>query len=71
MQRPEVRKLGLCRLATSAATLPLAVRGALDEDGGPRAERALRVAGESWEARVDDNIRRHVAEALARKRAAS
>ena len=65
-----MRKLGLCRLATSAATLPLAVRGALDEDGGPRAERALRVAGESWEARVDD-IRRHVGEALARKRAAS
>jgi hypothetical protein len=65
---PEVRALGLCRLVSSASGFPVAVGAALDEGAGPRLERAARLAGESWQARVDE-IRVHVEEALARKRA--
>jgi glycosyltransferase involved in cell wall biosynthesis len=64
---PEVRALGLCRLVSSTAGFPLAVRASLDEGSGPRLERAARVADESWEARVEE-IRQHVSRSLAKKR---
>jgi glycosyltransferase involved in cell wall biosynthesis len=64
---PEVRKIGLCKLARSPADFVRKVGECLEEGTGPRRERAQRMFHESWEARVDD-IRRHVGEAIARRR---
>jgi glycosyltransferase involved in cell wall biosynthesis len=64
---PEVRKIGLCKLARSPEDFVRKVDECLQEGTGPRRERAQKMLHESWEARVED-IRRHVGEALARRR---
>lgn len=51
---PEVERLGLCKIARSAEEFPAKVAQCLVEGGGPTLERAKRVAGESWEARVEE-----------------
>ena len=62
---PEVRKVGLCRMAVLAGGLPSKVDECLAEGGGPTPRtRAERIFHESWDARVDD-IRQHVGEAAA------
>lgn len=63
---PEVTRLGLCKVARSAQEYPGKVAECLAEGAGCRRERAQRVAGESWEARVEE-IRWHVAQALEEK----
>jgi glycosyltransferase involved in cell wall biosynthesis len=64
---PEVRKIGLCRLATSASDFPVQVSKCLEEGAGPSADRAQRIAHESWEARVDE-IRGYLNDPLSRRR---
>ena len=60
---PEVRKVGLCKLATSTEDFVRKVDECLAEGGGPRRERAERIRHESWEAKVEE-IRQHVGEAM-------
>lgn len=60
---PEVRKVGLCKLAKSSADYPAKVQECLDEGAGPNRERAERIFKESWDARVDE-IRGHVGQVL-------
>jgi len=60
---PEVRKVGLCKLATSTEDFVRKVDECLAEGGGPTLERAERIFHESWDARVEE-IRTHVGEAL-------
>ncbi|MBJ6763912.1 glycosyltransferase [Myxococcaceae bacterium JPH2] len=60
---PEVRKVGLCRIARDTEDFVRQVDACLAEGGGPRRERAERIFHESWEARVEE-IRRHVGAAL-------
>lgn len=62
---PEVRRLGQCVLADSAADFPAKVRACLADGGGPRRERAERVISERWEAKAEE-IRHHVGESLVR-----
>lgn len=60
---PEVRKVGLCKVATSTEDFVRKVDECLAEGPGPSRERAERIFHESWDARVDE-IRSHVGEAL-------
>jgi glycosyltransferase involved in cell wall biosynthesis len=60
---PEVRKVGLCKLATSTEDFVRKVDECLAEGGGPTRERAERIFHESWDARVEE-IRGHVGEAM-------
>lgn len=60
---PEVRKVGLCKLATSTEDFVRKVDECLAEGGGPSRERAERIFHESWDARVEE-IRAHVGEAM-------
>jgi glycosyltransferase involved in cell wall biosynthesis len=60
---PEVRKVGLCKLATSTEDFVRKVDECLEEGGGPRRERAQRIFHESWDARVEE-IRGFVGEAM-------
>ena len=62
---PEVRRLGLCRLAADPADFPRLVDACLREGPGPSRARAKLIAGESWGVRVAE-IRTHVGETLAR-----
>ncbi len=60
---PEVRKVGLCKLAASTEDFVRKVDECLAEGGGPTRERAERIFHESWDARVEE-IRGHVGEAM-------
>jgi glycosyltransferase involved in cell wall biosynthesis len=60
---PEVRKVGLCKVATSTEDFVRKVDECLAEGGGPTRERAERIFHESWDARVEE-IRTYVGEAL-------
>jgi glycosyltransferase involved in cell wall biosynthesis len=60
---PEVRKVGLCKLATSTEEFVRKVDECLEEGSGPRRERAQRIFHESWDARVEE-IRGFVGEAM-------
>lgn len=60
---PEVRKVGLCKLATSTEDFVRKVDECLAEGAGPTRERAERIFHESWDARVEE-IRGHVGEAM-------
>ena len=60
---PEVRKVGLCKVATSTEDFVRKVDECLAEGAGPSRERAERIFHESWDARVEE-IRTHVGEAL-------
>ncbi|HYH95237.1 spore coat polysaccharide biosynthesis glycosyltransferase ExoP [Hyalangium sp.] len=60
---PEVRKVGLCKLATSTEDFVRKVDECLAEGPGPSHERAERIFHESWDARVEE-IRTHVGAAL-------
>ncbi|WP_224249161.1 spore coat polysaccharide biosynthesis glycosyltransferase ExoP [Hyalangium gracile] len=62
---PEVRKVGLCKLATSTEDFVRKVDECLAEGAGPSRERAERIFHESWDARVEE-IRGHVGEAMVR-----
>lgn len=62
---PEVRKVGLCKIAASPQDFPAKVAECLAEGAGPSRERAEKIFHESWDAKVDE-IRRFVAEADAR-----
>ncbi len=63
---PEVRKIGLCKIARSADEFVRKVDESLAEGPGPCRERAMKIFHESWEARVED-IRHHLQEALLRR----
>jgi glycosyltransferase involved in cell wall biosynthesis len=60
---PEVRKVGLCKMATSTEDFVRKVDECLVEGPGPSRERAERIFHESWDARVEE-IRGHVGEAM-------
>jgi glycosyltransferase involved in cell wall biosynthesis len=60
---PEVRKVGLCRMATSTEDFVRKVDECLADGPGPNRERAERIFHESWDARVEE-IRAHVGEAM-------
>ncbi len=60
---PEVRKVGLCKVATSTEDFVRKVDECLAEGGGPSRERAECIFHESWDARVEE-IRAHVGEAM-------
>jgi glycosyltransferase involved in cell wall biosynthesis len=60
---PEVRKVGLCKLATSTEDFVRKVDECLAEGAGPSRERAERIRHESWEAKVEE-IRSFVGEAM-------
>ena len=60
---PEVRQVGLCKLARGTEDFVRKVDECLAEDAGPRLERAERIRHESWEARVEE-IRAFVGEAM-------
>jgi glycosyltransferase involved in cell wall biosynthesis len=60
---PEVRKVGLCKMATSTEDFVRKVDECLAEGPGPSRERAERIFHESWEAKVEE-IRQFVGEAM-------
>ncbi len=60
---PEVRKVGLCKLATSTEDFVRKVDECLAEGAGPTRARAERIRHESWEAKVEE-IRSFVGEAM-------
>lgn len=60
---PEIRNLGMCTLASAAAEFPAKVAECLKAGAGPSLERAQRMSGESWEARVEE-ISAHLGRAL-------
>jgi glycosyltransferase involved in cell wall biosynthesis len=60
---PEVRKVGLCKMATSTEDFVRKVDECLAEGPGPSRERAERIFHESWDARVEE-IRGFVGEAM-------
>jgi glycosyltransferase involved in cell wall biosynthesis len=60
---PEVRKVGLCKIASSSEDFPRLVEECLREGAGCSRERAEKIFHESWDARVDE-IRAHVGQAL-------
>ena len=62
---PEVRKVGLCKIASGAEDFPRLVQQCLDEGAGPSRERAQRIFHESWDAKVEE-IRRAVGETALR-----
>jgi len=51
---PEVRRLGLCHIASGAAEFAAAVDAVMATRPGPFAERSDAVRGESWEARWEE-----------------
>ncbi|HSP77477.1 MAG TPA: glycosyltransferase [Myxococcaceae bacterium] len=51
---PEVRKVGLCRMARDRRDFVRQVDACLAEGPGPSRERAERIRHESWEARVEE-----------------
>lgn len=57
---PEVRKVGLCKIAKDSADVVNKVNECLAEGTGPSRERAQKIFHESWDARVDE-IREAVA----------
>lgn len=63
---PEVRRLGLCKIAERASDFPRLVQECLDEGAGCSRARAERIAHESWRARVDE-IRSQVASEMLRR----
>jgi glycosyltransferase involved in cell wall biosynthesis len=60
---PEVRKVGLCKLAKDTEDFVRKVDECLAEGPGPSRERAERIRHESWEAKVEE-IRGFVGEAM-------
>ncbi len=66
---PEVEATGLCRIAATPDEYVDQIEAALREGGGPSGARSRAVAGESWEARLEE-IRGHVARVEASKRRA-
>jgi glycosyltransferase involved in cell wall biosynthesis len=62
---PEVRKVGLCKVATSTEDFVAKVDECLAEGAGPSRQRAERIFSESWDARVEE-IREHVGAAMLR-----
>jgi len=62
---PEVRKVGLCKIASGREDFVRKVDEALAEGAGPSRERAERILGDSWEAKVEE-IRHHVGSAMLR-----
>lgn len=62
---PEVRKVGLCKIASSPEDFVHKVRECLAEGAGPSRERAERIVHEGWKARVEE-IRKHVGETMLR-----
>ncbi|WPB73165.1 spore coat polysaccharide biosynthesis glycosyltransferase ExoP [Archangium violaceum] len=60
---PEVRKVGLCKLARDTEDFVRKVDECLAEGAGPSRERAERIRHESWEAKVEE-IRGFVGEAM-------
>jgi len=60
---PEVRKVGLCKLARDTEDFVRKVGECLAEGAGPSRERAERIRHESWEAKVEE-IRGFVGEAM-------
>ncbi|ADO71488.1 spore coat polysaccharide biosynthesis glycosyltransferase ExoP [Stigmatella aurantiaca] len=60
---PEVRKVGLCKIATSTEDFVRKVDECLAEGPGPDRTRAERIFHESWDARVEE-IRSFVGEAM-------
>jgi glycosyltransferase involved in cell wall biosynthesis len=51
---PEVRKVGLCKIASSPEDFPRLVEECLREGPGPDRQRAERIFHESWDARVEE-----------------
>jgi glycosyltransferase involved in cell wall biosynthesis len=62
---PEVRQLGMCRVASSSEDFVTQVRACLEEGGGPRRARAERIVHEGWAARVEE-LRHHVGQTMLR-----
>jgi glycosyltransferase involved in cell wall biosynthesis len=60
---PEVRKVGLCKIASSTEDFVAKVDECLAEGPGPSRERAEKIFNESWDARVEE-IRHYVGAAL-------
>jgi glycosyltransferase involved in cell wall biosynthesis len=60
---PEVRKVGLCKVARDTEDFVRKVDECLAEGAGPSLERAERIRHESWEAKVEE-IRAFVGEAM-------
>jgi glycosyltransferase involved in cell wall biosynthesis len=60
---PEVRKVGLCKIASDTEDFVRKVDECLAEGPGPKRERAERIFHESWDARVEE-IRQHVGAAM-------
>jgi glycosyltransferase involved in cell wall biosynthesis len=60
---PEVRKVGLCKLAKDPEDFVRKIDECLAEGAGPTRERAERIRHESWEAKVEE-IRAFVGEAM-------
>ncbi|WP_257457024.1 glycosyltransferase [Archangium lipolyticum] len=60
---PEVRKVGLCKLAKDTQDFVRKIDECLAEGAGPTRERAERIRHESWEAKVEE-IRTFVGEAM-------
>ncbi|WP_163999366.1 spore coat polysaccharide biosynthesis glycosyltransferase ExoP [Pyxidicoccus caerfyrddinensis] len=60
---PEVRKVGLCKIASNTEDFVRKVDECLAEGPGPSRERADKIFNESWDARVEE-IRHHVGAAL-------
>ena len=63
---PEVRRVGLCRIALSAADYPRLVEEWLKDGPGPDRVRAERIFHESWDAKVEE-IRGYAGEAMLKK----
>lgn len=63
---PEVRKVGLCRIARSAADYPRLVEDCLKDGAGPDRARAERIFQESWDAKVEE-LRAFTGEAMLKK----
>jgi glycosyltransferase involved in cell wall biosynthesis len=66
---PEVRKIGLCKIARSGEDFVRKVNECLADGPGPRRDRAQKMFFDSWELRVQE-IRGHVGRALLRRQRA-
>ncbi|MCI0669546.1 MAG: glycosyltransferase, partial [Myxococcaceae bacterium] len=60
---PEVRKVGLCRIAASSADFPRLVEACIEDGPGPDRTRAECISHHSWDARVEE-IRTAVGERM-------
>ncbi len=63
---PEVRKIGLCKIARTPEDFVRKVDECLREAPGPRRDRAQKMYADSWDLRVQE-IRAHVGRALQRR----